>query len=115
MFVPALSSESVHRKTKTSEPVAIRVIENTGLHRYEAYVDDLLAGFVTYDRKPGRMIFLHTETEPAFEGHGVASRLAQVALDDARTQGLCVIPRCPFVARYIGRHPAYADLVERPG
>ena len=43
---------------------------------------------------------------------GVASHLAQVALDDARAQGLRVIPRCPFVADYIARHPEYADLVE---
>lgn len=102
----------MYRKTRTDEPVAIRVIENKTLQRYEAYVGDVLAGYLTYDRKPDLIVFLHTQSEPAFEGHGVGSRLAQVALDGARARGLRVTPRCPFVTAYIDHHPEYADLVE---
>jgi predicted GNAT family acetyltransferase len=32
-------------------------------------------------------------------------------LDDAREQGLSVVPLCPFIAGYIDRHPEYCDLV----
>jgi predicted GNAT family acetyltransferase len=95
-------------------PVTVRVSDNTERHRYEAFVDGVLAGFVTYEASPGRIAFLHTETESAFKGHGVGSRLAQVVLDDARARGLRVMPRCPFIATYIERHPGYADLVDRP-
>lgn len=105
---------SVHRKTKTDEPVAVQVVEKRALQGYEAYVGGVLAGYVTYDLKPGGIVFLHTKTEPAFEGRGVGSRLAQVALDDARARGLRVTPRCPFVAAFIDRHPEYADLVDHP-
>ena len=34
-----------------------------------------------------------------------------MALDDARTQHLAVVPFCPFVAGYIRRHPDYIALV----
>ncbi|MEV1200449.1 N-acetyltransferase, partial [Microbispora rosea] len=33
------------------------------------------------------------------------------ALDAARDAGLSVLPFCPFVKRYIERHPDYLDLV----
>jgi predicted GNAT family acetyltransferase len=96
----------------TDQPGTIRVIEKPALDRYEAYLDGVLAGYVTYERQRGGIVFLHTKTEPAFEGRGVGSHLAQVALDDARARGLRVTPRCPFVAAYIDRHPDYADLVD---
>jgi len=94
------------------EPVTVRVSDNPKRRRYEAYVDGVLAAYATYGLTPGGITFVHTMTEPAYEGHGVGSRLAEAALDDARARGLRVTPRCPFIAAYIERHPAYADLVE---
>jgi predicted GNAT family acetyltransferase len=32
-------------------------------------------------------------------------------LDDARAKSLAVRPLCPFIRKYIGEHPEYADLV----
>ncbi|HEY7946938.1 MAG TPA: GNAT family N-acetyltransferase [Acidimicrobiales bacterium] len=93
------------------QPLAVRVVDNRRLHRYEAYVGDALAGFAVYDLTGDTIAFLHTETEPGFEGQGVASDLARAALDDARSRSRRVIPRCPFFASYIDRHPAYADLL----
>jgi predicted GNAT family acetyltransferase len=48
---------------------------------------------------------------PAYEGRGFGSRLAEAALDDARRQALAVVPLCPFIAWYIEQHPEYRDLV----
>jgi uncharacterized protein len=55
--------------------------------------------------------FTHTVVPPAAEGHGVGSRLVAGALADTRARGLAVVPRCPFVAAYIERHPEWADLL----
>jgi predicted GNAT family acetyltransferase len=96
------------------EPVTVRVTDNTERHRYEAWVGDRLAGYATYELAPGGIVFEHTMTEPAFEGHGIGSHLARTALDDARARGRHVTPRCPFFASYIERHPEYADLVQSP-
>ncbi len=79
--------------------------------RYELFVDGELAGFATYCRENGVMTIPHTEVELRFEGRGLGARLARFALDDARRHGWRVVPRCPFVASYIERHPEYADLV----
>ncbi|GAA3480437.1 hypothetical protein GCM10018966_049670 [Streptomyces yanii] len=42
---------------------------------------------------------------------GLGGLLARGALDDARTRGLRVLPYCPFIRGWIGKHPEYADLV----
>lgn len=52
----------------------------------------------------------HTEVEPRFAGQGVGSQLVRHALDDIRTQGIPVLPVCPFVQQWIVRHPDYHDL-----
>jgi uncharacterized protein len=46
-------------------------------------------------------------------GGGIAGRLTAGALDLARSQGIKVIPRCPYVVNYIERHPQYQDLLAR--
>jgi len=88
-----------------------RVQDNLALGRYEALVDDELAGFAAYDRSGDQVVFTHTLIEPAFEGKGIGGRLASAALDDVRAHGRSVIAKCPFIAEYIQRHPAYADLL----
>src|SRR5206468_244463 len=92
----------------------LRIVDNPDQGRYEAVLGDDLAGIVTYRRRPGHVVFLHTEVLPAFEGRGIGSRLAAGVLDDARARGLAVIPRCPFIAAYIRRHPEYGGLAPVP-
>ncbi|MDT4902283.1 MAG: uncharacterized protein QOH52_299 [Pseudonocardiales bacterium] len=90
----------------------IKVADNPQRNRYEASVDDQPAGFAAYRREDDRIVFTHTEIDSAFEGKGVGSTLARAALDDVRRQGKIVVPLCPFVAAFIGKHPEYVDLVD---
>ena len=86
--------------------------------RYQARLGDgpeaPVVGYAAYRREGDRITFTHTVVEPEHEGEGVGSALARAALDDARAAGLRVVPQCPFVAAWIGRHPDYADLVDGP-
>jgi predicted N-acetyltransferase YhbS len=47
----------------------------------------------------------------AARGRGIASRLVQGVLEEARARGLKVVPRRLFVSTYIARHLEYRDLV----
>ncbi|MCU1587168.1 MAG: N-acetyltransferase [Frankiales bacterium] len=87
------------------------VRQNEGAHRFEIWVADDLAGFADYRDRDGVRSFLHTEIEPAFEGHGAGSTLIKAALDQTRAAGFGVLPFCPFVRAFIGKHPDYADLI----
>jgi predicted GNAT family acetyltransferase len=81
--------------------------------RYEVYDGTgALAGFTTYATRPGKIIFVHTEIDPAFEGHGLGRTLVKGELDDARARGLRVVPLCSFVAAYVERHPEYDEIVD---
>jgi predicted GNAT family acetyltransferase len=91
--------------------MATRVEDNRERSRYEAFVGDRLAGYTNYRRRPDLIAIDHTDVDERFEGEGIGSSLAVRALDDARKEGLAVLPFCPFVNEYIQRHPAYADLV----
>lgn len=87
------------------------VQRNDDNHRYEATLDATVAGFVQFRERAGRVILVHTETEPRFEGRGVGSALARAALDDVRARGLKAVIECPFITSYVARHPEYQDLV----
>lgn len=79
--------------------------------RVEALVGGELAGHLAYRVDGDVVAMLHTDVDPRFEGKGVGSALATTALDDARSRGRRVVPKCPFVRRYVERHPEYADLL----
>lgn len=89
---------------------SITVTNNETAQRYEARPDGLLA-LLEYHRAGDRIVYTHTEVPSALEGRGVGSALAKMALDEARAANLSIVPRCPFVAAYIKRHPEYASLV----
>ena len=89
----------------------ISVVDVPDRARFEVRVDGEVAGFTEYRRRPGLTAFIHTLTDPRFEGQGLASQLVGTALSEARADGLSVLPFCPFVRAYIGRHTEYLDLV----
>ncbi|GAB2946643.1 GNAT family N-acetyltransferase [Nonomuraea fastidiosa] len=88
------------------------IVDNTAESRFEIHVDGEVAGFVAYRLLPTKIIFLHTEIKPAYEGKGLASALVAHALRAGADAGLKVKPECPYVARYIERHPEFQELVD---
>ena len=87
------------------------VINDTARHRFELEVEGHLA--TEHYRLDGNVItFEHTEVPAELGGKGVGSRLVKGALDQARAEGLQVMAQCPFVKAWIGKNPAYADLLK---
>ncbi|MEU9131065.1 GNAT family N-acetyltransferase [Kitasatospora sp. NPDC048540] len=91
--------------------MATDVTDNQAASRFEISDDGELAGFAEYHRYENEIAFIHTEIDPRFGGRGLAGQLARAALDTAREQGLAVLPYCPFIRGWIGKHPEYTDLV----
>jgi uncharacterized protein len=92
----------------------IRVQDQTDAHRYVIEVDGERAGLLQYRLEGDCISFTHAEIDSAREGQGLGSTLSAFALDDARSRGLSVLPRCPFVQSYMQRHSEYLDLVPEP-
>jgi len=90
----------------------ISVTDNPGKQQYEAHLGDQIAGFAQYRIKGDNIVFVHTEVDPAYEGQGIGGALARGALDNVRARGEHkVVAECPFIAKWIHRHPAYQDLL----
>jgi len=88
-----------------------RVADDREARRFELFLEDELAGFVEYRITGAGLSFLHTEIDPRFGGRGLGSVLVGGALDAVRSEGLSVLPFCPFVRRHIQNHPEYLELV----
>jgi uncharacterized protein len=91
----------------------IRVLDNPDASEFEARVDGHLA-FVSYARRGDLIIFTHTEVPKELQGRGIGNILAHAVLERARAERWHVVARCPFIAKYIMRHPEYQSLVYEP-
>jgi predicted GNAT family acetyltransferase len=92
---------------------SVDVVHDEDEARFVARIDGVFAGASYYWYRRGRMVLIHTETHPEFEGRGVGSSLTRMALDAAREHDEMVVPLCPFVEGYIDRHEEYADLLDK--
>jgi len=86
------------------------VRDNPARNRFELQTAAGLA-LANYRRDDMTITITHTEVPRAVEGRGIGSKLVKGMLDQIRQEGRKVVPRCSFVAAYIGRHPEYRDLV----
>ncbi len=90
-------------------PDSLEVTNNIIQNRFEVSLEGRTA-IMEYMIAGTNMIFTHTEVPPEFEGKGIASRMAQFALDYARDHSYKIQALCPFVALYIRRHPEYQPI-----
>ncbi|MET0725694.1 MAG: GNAT family N-acetyltransferase [Leifsonia sp.] len=82
--------------------------------RYEISIDGEIAGYSEFRRIPGGIVVTHTQTLRAYKGQGVATRLVEWMLADARERGERVVPKCPFVLEYLETHHQFDDIIDRP-
>lgn len=103
----------------TADKAEPRIERNDAESRYEIWVGEVLGGFTEFEPDThGRLVFPHTEIDPAFKGQGLGGILVERALADVAGRGETVVPRCPFVVRFLHRHevPGLAvDWPDRPG
>lgn len=81
--------------------------------RYWVVVDDVEAE-MTYSRAgDGLIIIDHTEVPAALRGRKIGERLVRQAVEDARREGIAIIPLCPFAKAQIDRHPEWQDVLQQ--
>ena len=78
--------------------------------RFEMERDGEVA-FLEYSMTGNVLELIHTEVPSKLRGLGLASLLAENALQFARENNLKVDVICPSVQEYLAKHPEYSDLV----
>jgi uncharacterized protein len=92
-----------------SQPTVERVdAENL----YEILVDGKRVGLTAYRDRGQQRVFYHTEVDDAFAGQGLGAQLVGQALADVQQTGKRIVPVCPYVARFLTRHPEFADRTD---
>ncbi|MEO1287688.1 MAG: GNAT family N-acetyltransferase [Chloroflexota bacterium] len=86
------------------------VINNPEQKRFEIDLGDNKYAFAEYSIAGKNIIFTHTEVPVGFEGQGIATKLADVAMTYAKDEGLKVQALCPFFKKYVTEHPEYHDI-----
>jgi predicted GNAT family acetyltransferase len=78
--------------------------------RFEIERDGDMA-YLEYSLGGSVLVLLHTEVPRNLRGKGMASSLAETALQYARENKLKVDIICPSVLAYLEKHAEYSDLV----
>lgn len=95
-------------------PLVVRDVPEQARYEARLGVDGEMAAILEYKLSDLWIALLHTEVQAGFEGQGIGSQLVARALEDIRARGLKVIPRCPFVVRWLERHPEQQDILSHP-
>jgi predicted GNAT family acetyltransferase len=99
------------RSIMAMQEVTITRHGNEAAGEYHAHVaGSPHIGRLTWVRRGNSRIAEHTLVPPAIGGHGVAARLVEALVADARARGFTVTPQCSYVAAAFERHPEWAAL-----
>ena len=67
-------------------------------------------GRLTYQRRGNTLVADHTLVPPEIGGKGVAVRLVEALIADAREAGDRIVPQCSYVEAAFRRHPEWTEL-----
>ncbi len=93
--------------------LVITHVETNNEGRYEARLGDVAnAGELTYSRTNADTIVAdHTQVNKTLRGRGIANRLVERLVADARAGGYRIVPVCPYIKALFGRHPEWSDVM----
>ncbi|GGF71929.1 N-acetyltransferase [Azorhizobium oxalatiphilum] len=91
----------------------VRRVEAKPYGRYVIALTPGVEAEMTFRRTTdGTMVINHTFVPQPFEGRGIAARLVEAAVADARAEGFRITPVCTYVAAQFRRHPQWQDLLD---
>ena len=91
--------------------VTITRHDEGGRGEYRAHVPDSdHVGRLTWVRHGNVRIADHTLVPAELGGRGIAAKLVEAIIADARSEGFKINPQCSYVAAAFKRHPEWADL-----
>ena len=88
----------------------VAVTDNQDDSQLEIRADGQLAE-LTYRKRAGRLILMHTEVPGALGGRGLGGELIRAAIGKAKAEGMTLVPLCPFARSWLERHPDEAKAV----
>jgi predicted GNAT family acetyltransferase len=89
----------------------VTIRNNPDRERFEVLMGGNVIGKAAYKTYDGggtpQRIFYHTVINEEYGGQGLAGKLATVALDETVAAGLTIVPVCPYIKKFLTKHPEY--------
>lgn len=89
----------------------MEIRNNTQNGRFEIPAEGELA-VLEYRLRDGNLYLMHTGVPDALGGRGIASALALHAFEYAKEKALPVVVYCPYVAKWLEKHPEWKGQVK---
>lgn len=83
---------------------------NRGEYRACSQADGVCGRLTWVERSPGVRVADHTLVPHELRGRGVAAKLVEALVADARAEGFRIVPQCSYVEIAFRRHPDWAEL-----
>ncbi|TGN50067.1 N-acetyltransferase [Paracoccus liaowanqingii] len=101
------------RSVALSNDVKVKREDSESKGRYLIVVDGVAAE-MTYSRVGHGMIIIdQTDVPRILRGQKIGERLVRQAVEDARREGISIVPLCPFAKAQFGRHLDWQDVVAK--
>ena len=93
-----------------ADPAITRVDDGeTGAYYADVEGTDVKAE-LTWRAKGASRVADHTFTPPEARGQGIALKLVEALVADARAEGFTIVPTCPYVVVQFKKHPEWTDV-----
>ena len=79
--------------------------------RSAAYDGEKRIGVAEFDAQDGRWSITHTEVDPAYGGQGIARRLIEEIVAEARRAGKKIVPLCSYAEKMMRGREEYTDVL----
>ena len=89
----------------------VEVVDDADAEQYLGLVGGETLARLDYQERDGVRTLLHTEVVPRARGRGVAAAFVRQVLDGLRRESRTVAVVCPYVTKFLARHPEYRDVV----
>ena len=89
----------------------ISVVFEESAHRSAAYDNEKHIGECEFNVSNAMWEISHTGVRPAYGGQGIARRLVEKVIEEARIRGVKILPLCSYAKKMIETNEEYRDVM----
>ena len=93
------------------EGIAMQIVFEPEHFRSAAYDGETRVGVAELEEAHGCWVITHTEVDPAYGGQGIARRLIEEIVAEARRAGKKIVPLCSYADKMMTGNAAYRDVL----
>ena len=97
-----------------SQPDTIHVVFEESNQQAAAYDDDKRIGECQYSSAvTSEWIISHTGVRPEYNGRGIAKKLVEKVIEEARKRGVKISPLCSYAKHMMYGNDEYKDVLQQ--